>query len=211
MRIYDVTLTISPDLPVWPDDAPISLERLSEIKEGATSNVTRLSMSAHSGTHVDAPRHFIDKGESVDELDLKLLTGRAYVLHVSNEVDLITRDLLERSGIPPRTKRVLFRTRNSNYWADGNSDFQENYVALDPQAAEYLIKKGVKVVGVDYLSVAPFNDVVPTHQVLLGAGIIVIEGLDLSQVSQGRYSMYCLPLKLAHGDGAPARVILVGV
>jgi arylformamidase len=211
MRTYDITLTISPDLVVWPDDSPVELSRDSAIAQGDQANVTKLGMSVHTGTHIDAPCHFIDGAESVEEIPIGLLTGRAYVLHVDDEVDLITKDLLENSHIPPRTKRVLFRTRNSHHWNSPHTEFDRNYVAVDPEAAAYLIQRGVKLIGVDYLSVAPFHDTSPTHITLLEAGIVVVEGLNLGEVSQGRYTLYCLPLKIAGADGAPARAILIGV
>ncbi len=210
MRIYDVTLTISPDLVVWPGDPKIVSERVSKIEEGAVSNVTRLELSAHTGTHVDAPFHFLEDGDTVDNLPLKLLTGRAYVVHLP-DVDLITKEVVNAADIPPRTRRVLFKTKNSDHWATNSSAFNPNYVALDPAAAESLIQRGVKLIGVDYLSVAPFEDVQPTHTVLLEAGIVIVEGLDLSEVAPGRYTLYCLPLKIAGADGAPARALLVGV
>lgn len=211
MRTYDITLTISPDLIVWPDDPPVELDRISSIANGDEANVTRIQMAVHTGTHIDAPCHFIDGAGTVEDISIDLLTGRAYVLHVDDNVDLITKDLLENSSIPPRTKRVLFRTRNSKHWNSSHSKFDESYVGLDAEGAAYLIQRGVKLVGVDYLSVAPYSDTSPTHETLLGAGIVIVEGLDLSEVSQGRYTLYCLPLKIAGADGAPARAILIGV
>jgi len=211
MRTYDITLTISPDLVVWPDDQPVELYKTAAIADGNEANVSRIHMGVHTGTHVDAPYHFLDGGKTVDELDIGMLTGRAYVLHVDDHVDLITKEVVENSVIPPRTKRVLFKTRNSKLWNDGHTDFETRYVAIDPEAAELLIQRGVKLVGVDYLSVAAFTDTIPTHEVFLRAGVIIVEGLNLSKVSQGRYTMYCLPLKIGGVDGAPARAILVGV
>lgn len=211
MRTYDITLTISPDLVGWPEDPPVELFKTASIAEGGQANVSRIHMGVHTGTHVDAPYHFIEGGKTVDNLNIDMLTGRAYVLHVRDDIDLITKEVIENSSIPPRTKRVLFKTRNSALWQDGHTDFETNYVALDPEAAALLIKRGVKLVGVDYLSVATFTDTTPTHQVLLQAGVIIVEGLDLSKVDQGRYSLFCLPLKIEGVDGAPARAILVGV
>jgi arylformamidase len=198
-------------MPVWPGDPSVLLERVEKIEEGANSNVTHLSMSAHTGTHVDAPYHFLG-GDSltVDRLPLKLLTGRAYVLHLSN-VDLITASVLESAEIPPRTRRLLFKTRNSNYWSKPALEFQTQFVALSPDGAQHLVDRGVKLVGVDYFSIAPFADSAPTHQILLKSGVVILEGLDLSKVSQGRYTLHCLPLKLVGCDGAPARAILIGV
>jgi len=167
-------------------------------------------MGVHTGTHVDAPFHFLPDGYTVDKLDLSLLAGRAYVLHLQ-DVDLITASVLDNAQIPPRTRRVLFKTRNSDYWASGSPDFQTEFVGISEDGAEYLVRRGVKLVGVDYLSVAPYGQSRPTHEILLSAGVVIVEGLDLSEVSQGRYTIYCLPLKLAKSDGAPARAILIGV
>lgn len=210
MRTYDITLTISPQMPTWPGDPKIILKRVRKIEDGANANVSRVDMGVHTGTHVDAPYHFLQEGISVDQLNISLLTGRAYVLHLP-EVDMITAEILNSAQIPPRTRRVLFKTRNSNYWANDELSFQTDFVGLSEDGAEYLVKRGVKLVGVDYLSVAPYKKSKPTHEILLEAGVVIVEGLDLSEVSQGRYSLYCLPLKLANSDGAPARAILIGV
>ena len=211
MRIYDISLTISPDMPVWPGDPKVVLKRVAKISEGDNANVSRLELSVHTGTHLDAPNHFLDQDKTtVEQLSLKTLTGRAYVLHLPDEVDLITRTILENAEIPPRTRRLLFRTRNSNQWAGQDNRFDEGFVAIDASGAEYLTERGVRLVGVDYLSVAPYRAGRPTHEILLGRGVVVVEGLDLSQVSQGRYTLYCLPLKLLGAEGAPARAILVG-
>jgi len=210
MRTYDVTLTISPDLPTWPGDPCIVLERVGKIENGDNANVSRIDMVVHSGTHVDAPYHFLPDGKTVDQLSLSLLTGRAYVLHLP-EVDRITAAVLEEAQIPPRTRRLLFKTRNSQYWSELSNGFRTDFVGITADGAEALVKRGVKLVGVDYLSVAPFKESRPTHEILLSAGVVVIEGLDLSKVSQGRYTLFCLPIKLGGSDGAPARAILVGV
>ena len=210
MRIYDISLTISPEIPIWPGDPLIVLERIATIEAGSEINLTRLEMCAHSGTHVDAPFHFINGALTVDQLSLKVLSGRAYVLNLP-DCDLITTKVLESADIPPRTRRLLFKTRNSSYWSSRGNVFQENYVGLGKDGAQWLVDRGVKLVGIDYLSIAPYSDTRATHEILLKAGVIVLEGLDLSKVSQGRYTLHCLPLKLAGADGAPARAILVGV
>jgi arylformamidase len=210
MRIYDLTVGISPGLPVWPGDPPVILERVKKIAEGANANVSRLECGVHTGTHVDAPLHFIDGAPGIDSLSLKVLTGRAYVIDLRN-AQALDAATLEASEIPPRTRRILFKTRNSAMWARQEKEFQTDFVAVEASGAEWLVRKGVQLVGVDYLSVAPYGNSRPTHRILLEAGVAVVEGLDLSQVSQGRYALYCLPLKLVGSDGAPARVILVGV
>ena len=212
MRIYDVSLPISGKLPTWPGDPKIMIDRFSKIEAGADANVTQISMCVHVGTHVDAPFHFLGGDTlTVERLSLNLLTGRAYVLQFPDEVGSIDSDILKKAQIPPRTRRLLFKTRNSTLWERAEAQFQRDFVAISADGAHFLVERGIKLVGVDYLSVAPFSAPVPTHRILLQAGIAVVEGLDLSKVSSGRYSMYCLPLKIAGADGAPARVILIGV
>jgi arylformamidase len=169
-----------------------------------------MDMGVHTGTHVDAPFHFLQDGKTIEYLNLNLLTGRAYVLHLP-ETDLITASVLDAAQIPPRTRRVLFRTRNSDLWVRKEPDFQTDFVGVSADGAKYLVNRGVKLVGMDYLSIAPYKQSRPTHEIFLRAGVVIVEGLDLSNVSQGRYTLYCLPLKLAGSDGAPARAILVGV
>jgi arylformamidase len=210
MHTYDITLTLSPELPCWPGDTAYVLERVQKIDDGATANVSSLTMSVHMGTHVDAPDHFLNNGKTVEKIALSVLSGRAYVLYLP-EADLITAATLEQAEIPPRTRRVLIKTRNSEYWTRQLKEFQTDFVALSPDAAQYLVDRGVKLVGIDYLSIAPYHQGLVAHQILLKAGMVILEGLDLSAVTPGRYTLYCLPLKLAGSDGAPARAILIGV
>jgi arylformamidase len=210
MAIHDISLGVAPGMPIWPGDPPLELERFSSIAAGQEVNVTRLASCAHIGTHVDAPLHFIDGGASVDQLSLKDLNGRAYVVDLPH-ADVLDRKTLEAARIPQRTRRLLFKTRNSKLWVKGETAFQEDFVAIDASGAEWLVNKGVRLVGVDYLSVAPYDAPAPTHRILLGAGVVVVEGLNLSDVTQGRYTLHCLPVKLVGADGAPARAILVGV
>ncbi len=176
---------------------------------GATVNVTRISSSVHIGTHVDAPYHFIKDGKTIESLPLEVLTGPCYVVQLPDGVDAITAEVLERTEITPDMKRILFGTSNSHFWAKGETKFQEEFVAITEDGAEWLVEHGVQLVGVDYLSVAPFNDSEPTHKILLEAGVVVVEGLNLCNVMRGFYDLYCLPLKIAGSDGAPARAILI--
>jgi arylformamidase len=210
MRIYDISVGISPELPVWPGDPPVMLDRVQSLDKGADANVSRLAFGVHVGTHVDAPLHFVPGGRSVESIPLKRLIGRAYVVHLG-KASVIDARVLEKAGIPPRTKRVLFRTQNSGFWGSRDPKFRKDFVAVDASGAEWLVRRGVHLVGVDYLSVAPFENGTPTHRILLEAGVVVLEGLDLREVRQGRYTLYCLPLKLVGCEGAPARAILIGV
>lgn len=209
MRIYDISLPISPSLPVWPGDPPIQLELIESMSAGAQSNVSRLNASVHIGTHVDAPHHFLNDHRTVESLPLEMLTGPCYVAQLPDGMDAIDTETL--SGIPlaEGTTRLLFGTRNSHLWAKGETEFQNDFVAVTEDGARWLIEHGIRLVGVDYLSVAPFDELEPTHRVLLEAGVIILEGLNLSQVPRGFYDLYCLPLKLVGSDGAPARAILI--
>ncbi|MCD6424504.1 MAG: cyclase family protein [Anaerolineales bacterium] len=207
MKLYDISLTITEDLPVWPGDPKIELKKISQIDDGEEANVTHLSACVHIGTHVDAPDHFLGNGETAENLSLDLLVGPALVVEVPVEGQITAMDL-QSITIPEGTKRLLIKTANSQIWAEGLKEFKEDFIAIEADAAEYLVNQGVEVVGVDYLSVAPFADPAPTHQILLKAGTLIIEGLNLSEIVPGEYTLYCLPLKIKGSDGAPARVLL---
>jgi arylformamidase len=209
MTIYDISLTISPNLPTWPGDPGLELEKFESMDNGAHANVTKICSSVHLGTHVDAPHHFLNDGRTVESLPLEVLTGPCYVTQLPDGIEAITSEVLDRTEITTEMKRVLFGTRNSHLWARGESKFQTDFVAITEDGAEWLVEHGIQLVGVDYLSVAPYGDSVPTHTVLLKAGVVLVEGLNLSQVVRGFYDLYCLPLKLAGSDGAPARAILI--
>ncbi len=209
MPIYDISLPVSPSLPVWPGDPPIELEQIASMDKGDHNNLSRLNACVHIGTHVDAPHHFLNDGRTVENLPLEVLTGLCYVTQLPDGVDAITAEVLDGISFGEATTRILFGTRNSHGWAKGETTFQEDFVAITEDGAEWLVERGVRLVGVDYLSVAPYGDSVPTHTVLLKAGVVLVEGLNLSQVPRGFYDLYCLPLKLVGSDGAPARTILV--
>ena len=209
MTIFDISLTISPDLPTWPGDPGLELKQFESMDKGSRTNCTSISTSVHLGTHVDAPHHFLNDGRTVEQLSLEVLTGPCYVVQLPDGVEAITSEVLARTEIAPDMKRILFGTRNSHQWAKGMTKFQTDYVAITEDGAEWLVEHGVQLVGVDYLSVAPYEDSTPTHTVLLKAGIVLVEGLNLSKVMRGFYDLYCLPLKIAGSDGAPARAILI--
>jgi arylformamidase len=210
MTIYDITLGISPSLPVWPGDAAIVLEQVKSMDSGAHSNVTRLEMSAHTGTHVDAPHHFLNNHQTVEQLPLDILTGGCFVLDLEPEEGHVNAKILENSNIPEGTIRLLIKTKNSARWQSGEKGFFPSFQGISEDGAEWLVEKGIKLIGIDYLSIAPYKQSVPTHTVLLKAGVIALEGINLSLVNQGSYELYCLPMKLVGSDGAPARVILIG-
>jgi arylformamidase len=210
MTIFDISVSINTSMPVWPGDPAVEISLASSMDRGDDVNVTRLGMSAHTGTHVDAPHHFLNNRQSVEELALDVLTGPCYVMQLPDDVDEISAEVLERMPMDANTTRLLFGTSNSHLWAQGRTDFFKNFVAVSPDGADWLVAHGIRLVGVDYLSVATYDDPHPTHLSLLKAGVIIVEGLDLSQVPRGFYELYCLPLKITSADGAPARAILIG-
>ena len=204
-RYYDISPRLDPRTPAWPTDPPVEFEPFKSLAEGGSSNVTKLTLGTHAGSHVDAPRHFSDNGLSVDELPLDVLIGEVSVLEVAGEV--IDRRALDVAGFRPRTERVLFKTSNSALWS--GAGFQRGFVGIAASAADFLVAAGVKLVGIDYLSIeAEHSDGAPAHQRFLDNGIVVLESIDLSAVPPGEYELLCLPLRLAGLDGAPARVVL---
>lgn len=177
---------------------------LSSVEEGDLVNTSSIYMSTHTGTHVDAPRHMYSKGKSLDNLPLEILLGSVKVIEL-NVTKVINKEQLINYNLQG-VKRLLVKTRNSQIL--NNNKFVDNYVYFSLEAAQYLVECGCKLVGIDYLSVDPPGDKLPAHEVLLSADVIIVEGLDLSQVPEGAYQLICLPLKIADCDGAPARVIL---
>ena len=205
MKLIDVTVPLDATLPTYPNNTPFSLEPIKRLSRGDSSNVSTLHMSVHSGTHVDAPRHFFDDGAGTEGLALDLLMGRARVIEVASRSGIAAEDL---AGVDlSEDVRVLIKTRNSQLW--GSAEFRTDYVGVTESGAQHLVAHGVKLVGVDYLSVEKFKTPgAPAHHVLLGHGTIVIEGLNLRDVEPGIYDLYCLPLRIVGSDGAPARVVL---
>jgi arylformamidase len=190
----------------WPDNPPVRIERMLDMERGDAANVSLISLGAHTGTHMDAPVHFVRGGEGMDRMPLDATVGRARVVGIQDPTS-IKPDELRPLGLAPG-ERVLFKTLNSSR-AWQTDEFIEDFVYVSQEAARYLVDCGVRTVGVDYLSVGGFHkDGVETHEALLGAGIWVIEGLDLSEVEPGEYELICLPLKVQDSDGAPARAIL---
>lgn len=207
-KILDVTVTLSESLLIWPGDPPTKITQSLIEEEGETITVSHLSFGVHTGTHVDAPAHFIPGAPLVESLDLDLLIGDAVVVDMA-EADAISADLLEKINLPPGTKRVLFRTKNSQRWAEDANSFAEDYVGITDDGAKWLVTRGVRVIGTDYLSVASMKENVSAHMTLLTAGVILIEALNLYDIPPGIYELICLPLKIGGVEGAPARVVLL--
>ena len=202
----DISVPLRDSMMHWPSDPPVSIKRVNDMEHGDTANVSVISMGAHSGTHIDAPIHFIRQGKGVDRMALDTMVGRARVIEIK-DIDSIKPEELLQHRIR-RGERVLFKTRNSSHvWQ--KDDFVEDFVYISDDAARFLVDCGVSLVGVDYLSVGSFRHGGRyVHTTLLSGDIWIIEGLDLSRAAPGKYDLICLPLRLVGGDGAPARAIL---
>lgn len=209
MKIFDITVPIKNSMPVWPGDPNVKNKLVSSIDDGDEANVTVLQMSAHTGTHIDAPRHFIKDGTAIEKLDLELFLGIVLVVQVPTSCNLIRKDTLLELGITKWPERVLFRTRNSDLRIFEDDKFHEDFVALSHDGAKYLVEQGVKLIGIDYLSIAPFENPNETHVELLINETIVLEGLNLTNIEPGKYELIALPILLKGADGAPARILLI--
>lgn len=206
MKVYDISLAISKDTPVWPGQPAVEIEPISTlVKDGAA--VSKLSFSSHVATHVDAPAHFLAGGKTVEEVALDQLIGPARVLDLTKVTKAIAVSHLKPFNIN-KGERLLFKTRNSRLLLE--RDFHSDYVYLSAEAAGYLVDKGVILVGIDYLGIEKKGAVGhPVHKTLLKNKVVVVEGLYLGEVSAGRYQLVCLPLRIVGGDGAPARAVLI--
>ncbi|HBG59919.1 MAG TPA: cyclase family protein [Anaerolineaceae bacterium] len=206
MAIFDISIGIDENLPLWPGDPELRLQWAANIEQGDLVNLTELSMGIHTGTHIDAPLHFLPNGKPIDSLSLNVFVGEAQVVAIPQNVNLITVDILQ-DVCEINAARILFKTKNSQLWE--TSKFQQDYVALEASAAQWLVDQGVQLVGIDYLSIAPFKDPAPTHETLLNNEVVIVESLDLRLVKPGIYTLICLPLKLVGREAAPARAILL--
>jgi len=202
----DISVSLRTGMVHWPNDPPVCIEQVSDMSCGDKANLSKMDMSVHSGTHVDAPLHFIRDGKSVDAVPFDALIGKTRVIEIAERESISVKALAANRIL--RGERILFKTRNSEQkWAE--KEFMPHFVYLSTEAAGYLAELGVKTVGVDYLSVSGYGrNEVEVHQKLLEADIWVIEGLYLGGVNPGNYHMICLPLNIYNGEGAPARAIL---
>ena len=209
MSVIDISVGIQSGMPVWPGDEGPEVRRMASIASGDEANVSHLSMGLHTGTHVDAPVHFVAGARGVDRMPLDALYGPCVVAHKQGEGHVTAEDI-ERMRLPEGVRRVLFKTSNSRLWERPRHQFDTGYAALTEDAARYLVSRGIALVGVDYLSIEPYDSPGrPVHHILLGEGIAVVEGLDLSGVEPGEYTLACLPVKIIGVDGAPARAVLI--
>jgi arylformamidase len=206
-KIIDITVPLTTRMPVWPGCKGILITPTMRLEDGDSSNVSRLDLNLHTGTHVDAPRHFLQNGTTVEQLPLDVLIGPSYVAYLPDAADVTPRNLTDLN-LPSGITRLLLRTRNSELWAARTIEFRKDFVALTHEAAQWIVDKGIRLIGVDYLSVQRYSDDSRTHQILSGADTVVLEGLNLSNVETGFYELICLPLRLVGTEAAPARAIL---
>ena len=191
---------------VYDGDPQVRIERVMEIARGDLANLSRMELGTHTGTHVDAPLHFVDGGAGADRLPLDALVGPAIVADARGAPGDVDAAALAALGVPPGTERLLLRTRNGDLWDRGA--FTRDFAGVADDAARELVAMGVRLLGIDYLSIAPSADPAPTHRTLLEAGVVVVEGLDLRAAPGGAYELVCLPLRIEGADGAPARALL---
>ncbi len=208
MKIFDITLPLSNQTLVWEGDKGITIEQVEFINKGSDFNVSNAEFGVHAGTHIDAPYHLDDNGYSVDKIPLYKLVGKIQVLKIDDSIDLITKEILLESGFLPGTERLLLKTRNTKKWFNSSHQFDRDYAAIDSTAATFLAEAGIIFVGIDYLSISPYDDLKAPHQILLNAGIVILENAYLVSVDAGEYNLFCLPLNLVGTDGAPVRAIL---
>jgi arylformamidase len=209
MKIYDVTVAISETIPIWEGDPPAVVRGERALAAGDGANVSSLCFGAHTGTHVDAPNHFIEGTRRVDELDLAKMIGPCRVVEIATDVVAVEPDdLPSLDGV----ERLILKTRNSEFWSTPEDGFRRDFTYVTHATARLLADANIKLIGIDYLSIeAPGSEGHPVHVTLLEKEIVILEGLDLREVSAGDYELACLPLKYVGGtgDGAPARTVLI--
>lgn len=208
MKIIDISISVNNGTPLWPNAPKLRLKKIYSLKGGDIANDTKIEMSVHTGTHIDAPLHFIFNGASADQLSLNTLVGPVFVAYLPR-IKKITAEDLEKLDLPKKVNRILFRTSNSLFWNKNISKFRKNYVGLTKNAALWLSRRNMKLVGVDYLSVAKFDEIISVHRILLRKKVVLLEGIDLSCVKRGTYHLICLPLKISNLEAAPVRAILI--
>ncbi len=206
MKIIDISVPISANLPTWPNSTGVEITTVARY-ENDGYNESSLKMGVHVGTHIDAPKHFSNNGLTVEQLSIKTMIGKAFVTVYTGK-DVITSDSLDNMTIPVGVKRLLIKTSNSDYWKNQNSNFHKNFIALSSDAAQWIVNRGICLIGIDYLSIQKFGASNLTHEILLSAKTVILEGLNLSEVEEGKYELICLPLFISNVEGAPARAVL---
>lgn len=209
-RLIDVTLPISPDLLVWPGDPPVAVTPRLQLSKGDPANVSEITMGTHTGTHVDPPNHFVPGTVGIDLVPLDVMFGEAFVADARHLDRPIEPQDLDAMRLPAAATRVLLRTANSELWRRLPVTFPDRYACLTPDAAAWVVERGIQLIGVDFLSVEQKGaEGHPVHHILLENGVVIVEGLNLGDVEPGTYTLACLPLRIVDGDGGPARALLI--
>jgi len=206
-KLIDISVPVTPQLPVWPGEAQAIITHKFRMSEGSDANVTAFAVGSHTGTHIDAPLHFVDGGKTTIEIPLKKLVGPCQVVDLQGKTKITAADLAALH-LPEGTKKILFKTDNSRHWDDPTHPFHEDFCALTADAAQWVVDHGIHLVGIDYLSIQLYHDSFETHVILLLNEVVILETLDLRAVEPGSYRLVCLPLKIAGVEGVPARAIL---
>jgi arylformamidase len=209
MKIIDISIPLSEKTLVWEGDKGIRVLRVAKIEEGSDFNVSRIELGVHAGTHIDAPFHVFENGNTVDQIPFETLIGSVQVIEIPDEISVIDKNCLMKLNFQDGIDRILFKTSNSLYWETNPFSFKRDYVAINSEGAKYLADMDLRLVGVDYFSVSSFDDLKQPHLILLGRGIVLLENIDLRQVVPGIYKLICLPLKIIETDGAPVRAVLI--
>ncbi|MCF8247463.1 MAG: cyclase family protein [Saprospiraceae bacterium] len=207
MKLIDITVPLHPNLPVWPGGPQPSIIHKMRMSDGEEANVTHLNIGSHTGTHIDAPLHFVDGGKTTLEIPLEKLVGPCQVVDFRGKTSITSADLAALH-LPEGTEKLLFKTDNSRLWDDMSHPFNEDFCALTADAAQWVVDNGIHLVGIDYLSIQLYHDSFETHVILLSKETVIVEGLDLREVEPGAYRLICLPLKIAGVEGTLARAIL---
>ncbi|MHA1357517.1 MAG: cyclase family protein [Candidatus Helarchaeota archaeon] len=204
-ELYDISIPISSNTPIYPGDTKIEVKPLYSIQKGDSANISELKLGTHSGTHVDVPYHFLQEGEKLNTISLDKFCGNAKVVELDVAEKITPKDLT--AFLIQKDEIILFKTKNSKLW--NLNEFQKDFIYLSPEAAEYLVRQGVKLVGIDYLSIEKYkSENHLTHTTLLQNGILILEGINLREVPSGEYFLICFPLKLIGVDGSPVRAVL---
>jgi arylformamidase len=208
MKIIDISVAVDAGLAAWPGDPSLAMDRFLDMDRGDPVNASRISCSVHTGSHIDAPLHHVRGGTGVDAVPLSVMMGPAVVADLGHADEIGPREL-EALNLPAGVERLLCRTRNSAIWGEADRSFRKDFVAVTPPGAAWLVDRGIRLIGVDYVSVERFAGTGETHRRLLAAEVVILEGLDLRDAPPGDYWLACLPWKLRGADGAPARAVLI--
>ena len=206
--IIDISVRVDKDTPIWAGNLYPKTTSLSNMIDGDTYNETSLEMNMHTGTHVDAPLHFIEDGQSIDQMDTDIFIGTAFVVSLPDVKKITSKDL-DRIDLPQNISRLLFKTTNSLLWDKKDSAFVKDYVGITKDVADWIVSKNINLVGIDYLSISTFKETVEVHNILLKEGIAILEGINLNEVEEGDYELVCLPLKITNAEAAPTRAVLI--